>query len=233
MGGLEHNSHGRLRLARPGRTRHEPRDNLPRHPHAHAFATLVLWGGYVEAGDTGRHRVEAGDVLLHRAWESHLDCFDGRGAEVLVLAIADAEAASVIGRVGDPDVIVRVAERDRSEAARLLLAVLSPRPSSVADWPDMLARDLCEDPGLVLAQWAERLGLHQGSISRGFRQVFGVTPATFRLVQRTRWALAAMQTSGASLSTIAHDCGFSDQAHMNRAVRSLTNATPKAFHRAA
>ena len=66
--------------------RHAPRESLPRHLHDHAFAAVVLSGGYVEAGDTGRHWMEAGDVLLHQSWESHLDRFDGRGAEVLVLA---------------------------------------------------------------------------------------------------------------------------------------------------
>ena len=33
------------------------------------FATVVLADHYVEAGDTGRHRVEPGDVLPHRGYE--------------------------------------------------------------------------------------------------------------------------------------------------------------------
>jgi AraC-like DNA-binding protein len=231
MDGLERSSHPHIRPALPGRTRHGPREDLSRHPHAHAFAALVLSGGYVEAGDTGRHKLEAGDVLLHQAWESHLDRFDSRGADVLVLPIADAQAAPLVGQVGDADAIVRMAEQDRSEAARLLLANLRPRSFAVADWPDLLAQALRDDPGLALAHWADRLGLHQGSISRGFRQVFGVTPAAFRLVQRTRCALADVRTSVAPLSAIAQNCGFSDQAHMSRAIRSLTNATPTAFRR--
>ncbi|MCW6531271.1 AraC family transcriptional regulator [Sphingomonas sp. MMSM20] len=233
MGGLECTSHRGTRSADPGRTRHGPREDLPRHPHDHAFAAVVLSGGYVEAGDTGRHAVEAGDVLLHRAWESHLDRFDARGAEVLVLPIADRDTAPLIGRVADPDAIARLAERDRTEAARRLLAELAPRPAPPADWPDMLARALRDDPDLSLALWADRLGLHPGSISRGFRQVFGVTPVAFRLVQRTRQALGALQISAAPLSAIAYDCGFADQAHMSRAVRGLTNATPTALRRAA
>lgn len=233
MAGLECTSPWGIRSADPGRTRHGPREDLPRHPHDHAFAALVLSGGYVEAGDTGRHAVEAGDVLLHRAWESHLDRFDGRGAEVLVLPIADRDTAPLIGRIADPDAIVRLAEQDRIAAARHLLAELTPRPTTPADWPELLARALRDDPDLSLTLWADHLGLHRGSISRGFRQIFGVTPVAFRLVQRTRRALGALQASADPLSVIAYDCGFADQAHMSRAVRGLTKATPTELRRAA
>lgn len=148
--------------------------------------------------------MEAGDVLLHQAWESHLDRFDGRGAEVLVLPIEDADAAPLIGRIADPDAVARLAEHDRSAAAEKLLAALRPRARKHADWPDLLAQALWDDPGLSLNVWADEAGLHRGSVSRGFRQVFGITPVAFRLVQRTRRALAAVRTSTAQLSTIAH-----------------------------
>src|ERR1700761_6006106 len=110
MGDLERSSHRDVREAEPGRMRHAPRETLPRHLHDHGFAAVVLSGGYVEAGDTGRHAMEAGDVLLHQAWESPLARFAGRGAEVLVLPIADGDAAPLVGRIADPDAIMRLAE---------------------------------------------------------------------------------------------------------------------------
>ncbi len=234
MGDLERTSHqAEVRDAEPGRMRHPPCQRLPRHPHDHGFAALVLSGGYVEAGDTGRHWMEAGEVLLHQAWESHLDRFDGRGAEVLVLPIDDADARLLVGRIADPDAVARVAERDRAEAARLLLSTLTPRAAPCADWPDQLAEALRADPTLPLTPWARARGLHQGSLSRGFRQVFGVAPVAYRLVQRTRRAMAAVRHSGEPLSFIAVDSGFADQAHMSRAIRSLANTTPGALRRLA
>ncbi|MGZ6038728.1 MAG: hypothetical protein ACXWKR_08660, partial [Phenylobacterium sp.] len=205
MDDLERTSHAAatVRGAEPGRLRHPPCQALPRHPHAHGFAALVLRGGYVEAGDTGRHRMEAGDVLLHQAWESHLDRFDARGAEVLVLAIDDRDAAPVTGRVADPDAIARLADRDRDEAARQLRAALAPRATTQGDWPDLLAQALRADPTLPLTPWARERGLHLGSLSRGFRQVFGVTPVAYRLVQRTRRAMAAVRVTREPLSFIA------------------------------
>jgi AraC-like DNA-binding protein len=233
MDDLERTSRLNLREAEPGRMRHGPRETLPRHLHEHAFAAVVLSGGYVEAGDTGRHRMEAGDVLLHRAWEGHLDRFGGRGAEVLVLEIADTDTGRLTGRVADPDALARLAERDPADAARLMLADLQPRPEDEADWPDLLARALHDDPGLCLGAWAAARGLHLGSVSRGFRQVFGMTPVGYRLVQRTRRAIAAVRTSAEPLSLIAQDCGFADQAHMSRAIRKLAQVTPAALRRAA
>lgn len=231
MTGLERTSPARPTSA--GRTRHPPREHLPRHPHDHAFAAVVLKGGYVEAGDTGRHRVEAGHVLLHRSWESHLDRFDARGAEVLVLPVADDEAWPVLGHVEDPDELVRIAERDRPAAARQLLETLAPKPAAATDWPDLLAQALSHDAGLSLAAWASGYGLHAGSLSRGFVQVFGTTPVGYRLAQRTRRAIAAVLHTREALSAIALDCGFADQAHMCRAVSHLAQTTPTALRRRA
>lgn len=40
--------------------------DLPRHRHSAGYMTLVLAGGYDEAGDVGRFRVGPGDLLVHR-----------------------------------------------------------------------------------------------------------------------------------------------------------------------
>ena len=213
--------------------RHPARETLPRHLHDHAFAAVVLSGSYVEAGDTGRHWMAPGDVLLHRAWESHLDRFGAGGAEVLVLEIAEADAGRLYGQVADPDALARLAEQDRAAATQRLLSVLAPKPAQAGDWPDLLALALNEDPSLCLSAWASERGLHQGSLSRGFRQVFGVAPVGYRLAQRTRRAMAAVRATDEPLSRVAQDCGFADQAHMSRAIRKLARTTPAALRQAA
>ena len=211
--------------------RHSPCEDLLRHRHDEAFAAVVLSGGYVEAGDTGRHRTEPGDVLLHRACEHHLDRFDRRGAEVLVLPLGLDWDGPIHGRLVDPDAIARLAETDPDLAVNALLARLSPKPAPASDWPDLLARTLRADPSLSLADWARASGLHLGSLSRGFRQVFGVTPAAYRLTQRAHRAIDALLRTPASLSVIAQDCGFADQAHMSRAVHRAAGASPAALRR--
>ena len=231
MAGLERNSHGLFRCAAPGRMRHAPCESLPRHCHREAFAAIVLAGGYDEAGDTGRHRVRAGDVIFHRAFESHLDRFDGPGAEVLVIAIPGGWDGPLIGSVADPDAIARAGEKDPFEALDLLITSVSKRAIQTYDWPDALAAALRADPSLSLEAWAEDTGLHPGSLSRGFERVFGMTAAAYRLAQRTHRAIDALVSGDAPLSELAIDCGFADQAHMSRAVARLAGVPPARLRR--
>jgi AraC-like DNA-binding protein len=132
-------------------------------------------------------RYKASAMQLHHAWEGHVAWVDRHGAEVLVLDIVAADAVGPAGRIGDPDSVVCLAERDLRAAAHLMLERLKPKPARLSDWPDLLAQALMADPQLCLGDWASRRGLHLGSVSRGFRQVFGVAPVAYRLIQRTRF----------------------------------------------
>ena len=208
------------------RTHHAPNEVLPRHKHAEAFAALVLSGHYAEAGDTGRHRVEPGDVLIHGPFESHIDRFDGEGAEVLVIALPGIWSGPLLGRIADPDAVMRTAECDLTAAAGLIATEMVAKPHAASDWPDLLAQELRSNPGMAVRTWADRTGLHPGSISRGFRQVFGLTPAAFRLIARTHQAIAAIRLSRSPLCEIADESGFADQAHMSRAVGKLAGMSP-------
>lgn len=203
---------------------------MTRHGHDSAFLALVLQGGYVEAGDSGLHRVEAGDTLYHQAWECHLDRFDRRGATVMVLPAADWRGP-LRGRMSDPDAVARLAERDMREAFALLQDNVQPVAEREEDWPDRLARALLDDPGLSLTDWAADMALHPGSLSRGFIQQFGITPAAYRAAARTHRAIRALSNLNDNLAAIAADCGFADQAHMTRSVASMTGMPPGRFRR--
>src|SRR3569833_524246 len=103
-----------------GRERCEAGD-LPRHRHAGGYVTLILAGGYEEAGDAGRFRAGPGDVLVHRPFEAHLNRFARRSA--------------------DPVAARRLAERDIDAAAALLVDQVTPAETE-QDWPDLLAAEL-------------------------------------------------------------------------------------------
>jgi AraC-like DNA-binding protein len=212
--------------------RHQGGETLHRHLHERPFAAIVLAGGYVEAGDTGRHCVSAGDVLVHGAFERHLDRFEPRGAEVLVLPLNGRWRSPVRGSVADPDEIARLAERDLIAAQDLLDREIVASATNSADWPDLLAADLLDAPDLPLAKWAEQRGLHPASLSRGFRQQFEVTPAQFRLTARTRRAIDRVIETGTALAAVAAAEGFADQAHMTRSIMRQTGRSPLALRRA-
>lgn len=198
---------------------------MERHRHAHAYAALVLSGGYVEAGDRGRFRAAPGQVLIHGAWESHMDAVSASGAVVLNLPFADPVAFGV-GRIADPDVVARAARRDMVEALGLFREALTPASDDGGDWPDLLAAALRRGPEVGLEAWAAGAGLAPETISRGFRQVFGTTPRRYRAEQRALRAARALQRREDPPAALAAELGFADQAHMSRAVAALTGLPP-------
>lgn len=220
-----------LRHVPSGRFRHAAGEHLSRHLHREGFATVVLRGSYEEAGDTGLHRVQPGDVVMHRPWERHLDRFGRSGAQVLVLPLP-TDCAGTHGRVVDADALARLAERDLPAAVRALSTQWQSGDAPARDWPALLARDLLADPALSLSEWSHRHGLHPGSVSRGFAQVFEVSPRAYRLQARGHHALRALAGSS-NLGALAQHCGFADQAHLNRTLRAMTGMTPRQLRVAA
>jgi len=204
---------------------------LPRHRHVHAYAALVLAGGYEECGSRGRFRVGPGDVLLHDAFDAHLNRFQGKGAQVLNLVVDGRPVDFNLGRVSDPDAIARIAERDACAAAIQLRSQLCELKSIVGDWIDLLALDLLNNTNRRLEDWAAGHDLASETLSRGFGKVFGVTPAAFRGEARARRALAMIADGSTPLAAVAAETGFADQSHMSRAVRALTGLPPNAWRR--
>ena len=211
-----------------GRERWDAHARVPRHRHDVAYAAIVLSGGYEECGSRGRYRVKAGDVLVHAAFDAHLDRFAEKPTRILNLvgsAFSFAEARR--GRIDDPDEIARIAERDCNAAMEELHARIIPVNEASVDWPDILANDLLGDPDVCLLAWARAHALAPETVSRGFGKVFGVAPARFRAEARSQATLAAIAADGrARLASIAADFGFADQAHMTRAVKALTGLPP-------
>lgn len=207
---------------------------LARHSHDEAYAALVLSGSYEEAGDQGRLQVEAGDVIFHGCFGAHLDRFSGSGARVLNLPLrVDHAFTPGAARVADPNLIIRIAERNRAEARDLLLLTVHEHRSRYADWPDELAATLIRDPSLVLSRWAEEQDLAPWAVSRGFAQVFGTSPEAFRARARALRAWKVIQATREPLAQIAFHLGFADQSHMTRSVKQITGMGPGAWRAAA
>lgn len=185
----------------------------------------MLAGGYVEAGDRGRWLAGPGTVIIHGAHEAHRDAFETGETIVLNLPALPAFERGA-GLVEDPDAVMRLAERDPVAATAFVAAHIRPGARRFADWPDLLADAMGGDPALSITDWADAMGLSPASVSRGFHRAFGVSPKRFRMEMRVRRALRAIAVTDEPLAHLAVDLGFADQAHMTRALREITGATP-------
>src|ERR671934_2734678 len=77
---------------------------------------------------------------------------------------------------------------------------------------------------------AAELGWSHRRLIARFREQIGLAPKTAARVLRFDRAVAALRaTAEQGLAEIAFDCGYFDQAHLNRDFRELAGATPTAF----
>lgn len=204
---------------------------MERHRHVRGYASVVVSGGYVEAGDSGRFRLGAGSVVFHRPFEAHADQFGTRGAVVLNLPLPTTMPDMSVAMLRDVDAVVRAAERDSWAAADLLATSLVAATGQQTDWPDLLAAALREDPSLCLADQADSMGLAAETLARGFKRAYGVSPKRYRAEVRALQAWRTILGSPLPLAQFALALGFTDQAHMTRDVVALTGRTPAALRR--
>ncbi|MBA3896650.1 MAG: AraC family transcriptional regulator [Sphingomonadaceae bacterium] len=203
--------------------------NLARHYHREGYANVVLTGSFAEAAFAGRSVARPGDVLLHGSFDCHANfAISARGARVLRLPWSNDRIEGRY-RVGNPDLLVKLAETDPLAASWALATMIEPVEAETMHWTDRLATTLAKAQATHLAHWSEANGLAPETVSRGFRRAFGASPQLFRLEARGRLAWRDVRRSSATLTAIAHDRGFADLAHMTRSITALTSANPTAW----
>ena len=198
----------------------------PRHAHREPYAALVLEGGYEEAGEAGRWRVEPGEVVCHAPFACHVNWLPSRTVRVLNLPLPAWTGPSAVLRVDDPDLLLRLAKRDPRAAADALLAIPAVAAPARQDAPDLLAEQLTAAPP-ALRDWAAARGVCRQTAFRWFRAAYGVSPARFRVEARARSAWRRLVESRAPLAEVALEAGFADQPHMSREVKAFTGLTPR------
>jgi AraC-like DNA-binding protein len=207
-----------------------PRGEAPaRHLHFNSYASVVLSGSFVEAGFGGRVNVQPGDVLLHSRFDCHANSSTcSRSVTILNLPWRDGWVEGHF-QVADPDLLVRLAEKDSRESMSALAAGMQPAQLASHHWTGLLASDLQTTACLSLRRWARSFGMRPEALSRGFHREFGVSPKQYRLEVRAKRAWREVLRSPHTLTTIAYELGFSDLSHLSRSVRLLTGYSPSAW----
>lgn len=196
---------------------------IPAHRHLTPYATLVLAGSYLEAGESGRWRIQPGMLVVHAAGEAHADWFGGSATELISFELERPLAAGAYW-CADADAIARTLLADH-QPPDCCLSSLTP-VAGETDWPDLLAAALRDDSALAIGDWAAVHGLRPESVSRGFARAYGVTPAAYRLGVRVKGAVNSLSEGSLPLAEIAFAHGFADQPHMTRALRAEIGCTP-------
>jgi AraC-like DNA-binding protein len=180
-----------------------PRGEAPaRHLHFDSYASVVLSGSFVEAGFGGRVTVQPGDVLLHSRFDCHANSSRcSRSVTILSLPWRDGWAEGHF-HVSDPDLLVRLAEKDPRESMSALAAGMQPAHSPSQHWTELLAskqyrlearaRSACREilrSTRTLTTIAYELGFSDLShLSRSVRLLTGYSPSAWR-----SWARNSVQ----------------------------------------
>ena len=90
---------------------------------------------------------------------------------------------------------------------------------------------MSEDGGVSVDGLARRCGWSARSLERRFRHAVGLPPKLFSRIVRFQRVFAAARAGKPDWAGLAIDCGYYDQAHLNRDFREFTGSSPAAYWR--
>lgn len=106
-----------------------------------------------------------------------------------------------------------------------LASVRAPAPDVAWAW-----HALERTNGRVPIGWiCDRLGRSRRHLAARFREQIGLPPKTVARIMRFECAVSSLSRNDAGLAAIAFECGYYDQAHMNRDFREFAGTSPAAF----
>ncbi len=82
---------------------------------------------------------------------------------------------------------------------------------------------------LSILDIAAAAGLSPTQLGRAFRAATGRTPYAYVVERRLQHAVTLLRTTALPIAVVALEAGFSDQAHLTRAVRQHLGRTPRAI----
>ncbi len=213
------------------------RDLMPIHRHGDARVVVVASGCIVEETFGAARVMAAGEAVFRPPFFGHAVRTGSRDARYVKLPVTDAAWRAHVAAHGWtvgfgrlPDSLARRAIVDRSPACGDAALALC-RPAG-ADLPPVsralnAAAEALRRGDVPAALIARRAGLPPYQLSRRFKRAFGVAPSVYAAEARVDAALGLMLAGDARLADVAARAGFADQAHMTRAFRRFTGATPR------
>ncbi|HTD06290.1 AraC family transcriptional regulator [Undibacterium sp.] len=236
-------------------TRYAPLTHLPLHQHDAPYLCIVLGGSYRETTTSRATEASAGALLGHPAGDRHENQFSAQGGRCLNLTPAGAWQDNTLwadwlheythSKLSlQADTFMRLQREIRQAdsmqplavAAALfdLLASAQRQTLAQATAPSWLKRVLDKLEASLshthsLLELASDAGVHPAHLARAFRRWRGESIGCFVRRRRLENALHQLARGSEPLSALALSAGFSDQAHLSRAVKQATGQTPGAY----
>ena len=237
----------RLSGARALRVVHPAAQVIAPHRHDWPLLTIPALGGYLEQDDDGIVSVDGPAVILHPAGCHHANCIHQSGMETFSIEFDPAwlgerfDAADLgrsyywiggqvshkarsLARLWSSDT-ASADELRRATTSFLRLAFRGEKLRS-PDWLAQAQRQLASAGSLTAADLANNLGLHPRWVAQAYRLAVGEGLQDTIRRRRLEDAVQMLRSTDDPIAEIATACGFCDQSHLNRALRTLTGRTP-------
>lgn len=225
----------------------KPHVRLDGHAHSSIHLCVVREGGFAERRGSGWEDCGAGSIRVSPAAAVHDLQIDGQGACVQILELPGritAGLAQPLRRsVFFHGVSATVVRLDRAGAAAdsfalecLALelaarAVASDPACHAPEWLLALRRELDTEPlgTRGLAELAARHGRDRSHVARSFRAWFGRSIGAHVRARRLLEAARRLRSTDVPIAALAHELGFTDQAHFTRAFAARYTHPPARF----
>lgn len=229
--------------------------SVPPHGHDGRHLMIVTEGAIVESGTHGEREATRGTARFSPVSELHtIEVVQAPFACVLITLHPDAAVpfperrglVSATPLVLAAESVANLIESD-APGDRLRLAAKLPelmaqslrvslqRPTEIPAWLTFVCSVVEASPARPpsLRSLARDAGVHPVHLSRAFRTHYGRTLRDFVRERRLQAAVAALERTSATISSIAAETGFADHAHLTRVTRAYTGITPGEIRRSA
>ncbi|SRR6266404_456232 len=237
---------------------YSPETVIRQHSHNYAYFCILLRGTYLEEFGSRRRECKQSTVVFHPPEESHSTRFLHDGGHLfrfefkpeLFKRISDcslllAEPAKFDG--GTPAQLATKLYREFRQMDEVSVLIIEGLALEIAAYvarkrqresfkipPMWLSRAsalIYEQfaSALSLADIAKTTGVHPLHLARVFRQFEGCTIGEYIRNLRVDYAARQLCSSKISLSELALDSGFCDQAHFSKTFRLVMGMTPSQY----
>lgn len=231
-----------------------PGTRLHGHHHPRVHLCCVAEGGFAERTPEGWVACVPGTIRVSPASASHHLEIDAGAASGSIVELPDAVTAGLVRPLARAVFFRPGADGGGIRAARLLAArdpfeieagalemaaaaVLSRarRAAPVPGWLVALRAEVDGTPALgrSLGRVAGRFARHRAHVGRSFREHFGRSLGAHVRLRLLFEAARRLRTTDQKVADLAHELGFTDQAHFTRAFRMRFGLPPGRFRSAA